>query len=122
MRHVLQNKRLLFSFTLPGIPCPVKAGNFLFAQRSRSLYGKIILPRCSAKHFPLPGRVWDFHPLERAHGAHTAYNTAYKRSNASNCQESIASFFHIFILYQMAGFLPPLSVGILVKTGSAHHQ
>ena len=28
-------------------------------------------PCCSAIHFPLPGRVWDFHPLERAHGAHT---------------------------------------------------
>ena len=28
-------------------------------------------PCCSAIHFPLPGRVRDFHPLERAHGAHT---------------------------------------------------
>ena len=25
-------------------------------------------PCCSAIHFPLSGHVWDFHPLERAHG------------------------------------------------------
>ena len=28
-------------------------------------------PCCSAIHFPLSGRVRDFHPLERAHGAQT---------------------------------------------------
>ena len=30
--------------------------------------------RCSAIHFPLSGRVRNFHPLERAHGAQTTKN------------------------------------------------
>ena len=42
-------------------------------------------PCCLAIHFPLPGYVRDFHPLERAHGAQTKKSHIFFRYDSHNC-------------------------------------
>ena len=49
-------------------------------------------PCCSAIHFPLSGRVRDFHPLERAHGAQTQKATDITRLPLCYSCETIPFF------------------------------
>ena len=64
-------------------------------------------PCCSAIHFPLPGRVRDFHPLERAHGAHTKSRPAdfiQQGSLVFHFLNLISTFLHFFHFLVLAFF------------------
>ncbi|WP_296710196.1 hypothetical protein, partial [Eubacterium sp.] len=53
-------------------------------------------PCCSAIHFPLSGRVQDFHLLERAHGAQTKKTDVYVPINTGL---DTLMFYKIIILF-----------------------
>ena len=86
-------------------------------------------PCCSAIHFPLSGRVRDFHPLERAHGAQTKERTGLYHNQSSvqrkicyhNSNESSASI-HVCIppsRYSVA-YSSGLSIAKAFKVHSEH--
>ena len=68
MQMMIQNVSVIFAASLICDFCPSDQS---FAYSFLQIPSHDGHPYCSAIHFPLSGRVRDFHPLERAHGAQT---------------------------------------------------
>ena len=68
MQMMIQNVSVIFAASLICDFCPSDRS---FAYSFLQIPSHDGHPYCSAIHFPLSGRVRDFHPLERAHGAQT---------------------------------------------------
>ena len=66
MQMMIQNVSVIFAASLICDFCPSDRS---FAYSFLQIPSHDGHPCCSAIHFPLSGRVRDFHPLERAHGA-----------------------------------------------------
>ena len=66
MQMMIQNVSVIFAASLICDFCPSDRS---FAYSFLQIPSHDGHPYCSAIHFPLSGRVRDFHPLERAHGA-----------------------------------------------------
>ena len=68
MQMMIQNVSVIFAASLI---CDFFPSDRSFAYSFLQIPSHDGHPCCSAIHFPLSGRVRDFHPLERAHGAQT---------------------------------------------------
>ena len=79
MQMMIQNVSVIFAASLICDFCPSDQS---FAYSFLQIPSHDGHPYCSAIHFPLSGRVRDFHPLERAHGAQT------KKGSANNSRAS----------------------------------
>ena len=73
MQMMIQNVSVIFAASLICDFCPSDRS---FAYSFLQIPSHDGHPCCSAIHFPLSGRVRDFHPLERAHGAQTKKEVA----------------------------------------------
>ena len=67
----LDDQHPQFSFLNVRLICDFCPSDQRFAYSFFQIPSRDGHPCCSAIHFPLSGRVRDFHPLERAHGAQT---------------------------------------------------
>ena len=74
MQMMIQNVSVIFAASLICDFCPSDQS---FAYSFLQIPSHDGHPYCSAIHFPLSGRVRDFHPLERAHGAQTKKSVFY---------------------------------------------
>ena len=77
MQMMIQNVSVIFAASLICDFCP---SDQRFAYSFLQIPSHDGHPCCSAIHFPLSGRVRDFHPLERAHGAQTKKEGVFQPS------------------------------------------
>ena len=107
MQMMIQNVSVIFAASLICDFCPSDRS---FAYSFLQIPSHDGHPYCSAIHFPLSGRVRDFHPLERAHGAQTKKSHNPK---SKNCGVQLS-------LYFLVRFFPGLKSRMCPSTTRAY--
>ena len=109
MQMMIQNVSVIFAASLICDFCPSDRS---FAYSFLQIPSHDGHPFCSAIHFPLSGRVRDFHPLERAHGAQTKNRNCFLK--CTSCHSiSVRAFSTKTYLYLCFSFVIALFLALV---------